>query len=207
MLRVHPLLGEAMDTGDISRYAFYGVWILASCACLIAFSTALRLAIRGDSPLLLSATTSDIRLNWKQKIYLLAASLMLIISMYQGGRAMVSWIPDSWGSIDDEGEFQTYREIFAINFGFIAGLALIQFFNESIPRKMLLRIATYEIDWINRIYNTNSLSELNRMKHDLDEKISGLSGKLPTWSHQIPLSEQSLLLDLYERMVTLVSIG
>lgn len=191
-----------MDGNDVMRAGFYGAWILVSVTCVVSFCLVLYWTTRGDHPLMLSLHT-PFRPNWKQKILLGGAAFFILVALYRGGTAFFAWIPSSWGTIDEDGDFRTYQEITGGAIGSICGLVLLGYLNQGLARAMMLKVAAAEIDWLQRINDESSIARLKTMLEEVAEKSADLGKTRPRagrdWVDE-PVSEESLFMGLYARL-------
>jgi hypothetical protein len=194
-----------MDMGEVAGVGLYGVWILGSLWCVASLGWFIYLAIRGDDPMLLSLS-SPARFSWKQKAFLLAAGLAFLIAMHQGGKAFMAWIPESWGTIDEDGDFRTYQEVIGGALGVMGGLFLIYFIQHALPRELGLKVAVAQIELMKRIYEATSIQQLTEIAMELEIKRREQGKCLPMWvSEEPPVSEQRQFMILYDRMRRLVA--
>jgi hypothetical protein len=126
-------MGEFMDGEDVLRAGVYGLWILVCMTCVVSFCLCLYWMTKGNHPLILALRT-PFKPNWKQKVLLGGAAIFLLVAMYRGGTAFFAWIPESWGTIDEDGDFRTYQEALGGAIGSICGLVLLAYLNEVCAR-------------------------------------------------------------------------
>ena len=70
---------------------------------------------RGKSPLLYGMSLSR-DLSAKERLFLGLAALAFFVCLVQGADTMLGWMPSSWGSVDEDGEFQRFSFMLAFVF-------------------------------------------------------------------------------------------
>ena len=158
-----------MEFLDAIKLAFRGFISVGSSATLVALSVYITLALRGDSPTLLSTADSN-RLNRLQRIFLGLASIGFLTCMYQGADALLSWMPDAWGGIDEDGEFQTYRSGLAATFAATGGIALICFIDEATKNRTSLLVLRQQIEDERRINEAESMARLAALHRNTNRR-------------------------------------
>lgn len=151
---------------------------VGSTSALLALCVYIYLALRGDSPTLLSTSDAD-RMNWTSKVFLGLASIGFLVCMYQGAAAMLSWMPDSWGTIDEEGEFQTYRLAFSSLFASLGGVALLIFLDQATTERTTLRVLREQIEIERKIHSSVAADQLQVIKKSIENKIRQVETEIP----------------------------
>jgi hypothetical protein len=193
-----------MEVADIVMFVLKGALYASSSAALIALCIYIFLACRGDSTTLLS-TINARRMNWKSNLLLGLASTGFLICMFQGAEAMLFWTPDSWGQLDEDREFHTFRSSLAATFAGVGGLALICFLDQATRDRTLQRVLTEQIEGERKIHTAKSLARLDALKSDFEGKIEELEGKVPrdTWGEE-PLRIEYLQIRAYRALLSII---
>lgn len=148
-------------------------------AALLCLGAYVYLAYRGESSLLYSSIDSRL-MTFGRRMFFLLAALGLLTCMFQGAEAMLWWLPSSWGSHDEYGDFTSLRVYVAATFTFIAGGALAIFIDRSAHNSFFLRDANLERRELRRVlkgYNATASLELIAKEYveaqkTLDAKLS-----------------------------------
>jgi hypothetical protein len=195
-----------MDFGDVVIFVLKSVFYAGSAAALFALCIYIFLACRGDSPTLLS-TDDARRMNWRNKLFLGLATIGFLVCMYQGATAMLAWMPDSWGQLDEDGEFQTFRSSLAAIFAGVGGLALIFFMDQATRDRTFLRVLRVQIEGERKVHTARSLARLDALKSDFEGKIEELEGKVPrdTWGEE-PLRIEYLQIRAYRELLSFIEM-
>ena len=107
------------------------------------------------------------------------------------------WMPDSWGRIDEDGEFVTLKSTLAAMFALFGGGSLINFIDRAQRTRFVLVLLQEEVEYERKIHATMSrfvlallqeeveyerkilvtmsLTRLDELKSDLEGKIEGLN--------------------------------
>lgn len=112
---------------------------LISTASLAALTIYAWLAYAGTSETLYSTINTRL-MDWRKRAFVGLAAVAFLVCIYNGVDGMLFWLPDSWGSIDEDGNFQTVRTALAgVGTAFI-GLALIQVLDSATHLKFRHRM-------------------------------------------------------------------
>jgi hypothetical protein len=114
---------------------------IAGSLTLTCLSAYVALASSGRSELLYSTISARPNLRWNQVAFFLLSGVGLIVCLYQGAEFMLSWMPERWGGVGDDGEHTPLRVYLAGLFATAAGLALCQFIDRATHEKFGLRLA------------------------------------------------------------------
>jgi hypothetical protein len=181
-----------------------GALYAGSSAALLALCVYIFLAWRGDSPTLLS-TIDARRMNRKRDLFLGLASIGFLICMFQGAEAMLFWMPDSWGQLDEDGEFRTVRLSLALMFTGVGGVTLICFMDQATRDRTFLRVLREQILDERKVHTARSLARLDALKSDFEGKIEELEGKVPRdpWGEE-PLRIEYLQIRAYRELLSFI---
>lgn len=98
---------------------------LISTASLAALAIYAWLLYKGTSETLYSTINTRL-MDWRKRAFVGLAAVAFLASIYNGIDSMLFWMPDTWGSIDEDGDFRTVRTALAGVGAFLIGLPLIQ---------------------------------------------------------------------------------
>lgn len=149
------------------REVLYVAASVGSTAVLVSFCVYLCLAHKGDNQTLL-ATMSGGNLSWKEKAFLLAAGLAVLVCAYTGAKTMLFWVPSNWGGVDEDGNFQPLRDSLATMFALFGGFSLIKLLDAYSHDHFLLRLTRDRLRNERRVYEAKTLSELERLKDEFE---------------------------------------
>lgn len=149
---------------------------------LLSLSLYIYLAVKGDNLTLYSShrviTWNSRLLSVEQKTFLILAAIGLLICMYNGAEAMLFWMPNDWGSVDSEGEYQTLKASLAATFAIFGGGPLIQFISNATHEEFLLKEIREKAEGLERIVNAFiNASVLEGLKEEYQKKIETLEAK------------------------------
>jgi hypothetical protein len=167
-----------------------GIVILAVYSLIIlgCFAAYIFQAVRGNSPTLslLDGYHGDLSI-W-QKAFLIIAAIALMICIFQGVEAMLFWMPDEWGKVNEDGEYVTAKNTLAVLFITFGGLPFLKYLADAGPATIFAahyeeRFYTLEkiVDALlsaDNIEGTGNLWELRAVKVELEKKISKLEEEL-----------------------------
>lgn len=126
------------------------VLAIASTVLLVALTVYIALAAGGRSEVLFS-TAYGVLPPWRWRFFLAFAAIGLLVCLFEGAHAMLSWLPGEWGSIDEHGEFVTIRTSLALLFAGGAGPFLIAFLDKATHEKVCLRLSLEKEEGLNEI--------------------------------------------------------
>lgn len=182
---------------------------IVSTLCLISLSIYIYLANRGDSITVYSSVDSRL-LSASQKVFLGLAAIGFLTCMYQGAEAMLHWIPKDWGTIDEDGEYQTLQTTIASMFALFGGLTLVQFIDRAAHGVFFLRDLRSEGKELKRILDASTSSvDLGSLEEEYAKEISALEAKLDTRGELARATKRHLLpegqtIQQYRELVALV---
>lgn len=113
------------------------VLAIVSIPTLLSISIYGFLAVKGGSATLISTVDSS-RLTWPQKIFIGLSIIGFLVCMYSGAEALLSWMPEKWGHIDADGEYQTIKTSLAFIFASTVGIAFVIFIDKANHEKYFL---------------------------------------------------------------------
>jgi hypothetical protein len=151
-----------------------------SVACIIASSIYLYLAYSGDSTVIYLQKSPPGCLSSMEGIFLGLAAIALLVCIYQGADTMLSWLPNNWGSNDEDGEFVTIRHSLAVLFTFVGGFSFLSYLTKAGPALISIKHANEEIkfneDILEAVIDTKSFSvdsfwRLKSIKNDIEKKL------------------------------------
>jgi hypothetical protein len=158
--------------------------IISICVlCITCMSIYVYQAVKGGSRTIYMQEAPSEYLTFAQKIFLGMAALGLLICFYQGAEAMLSWLPNSWGRTNAEGEFITLKNSASAIFTLFAGFGLIAYLNKAGPASIAFQHAKEKIQLYEQIFNaiisSDSLSHdrsmlLKSIKNDIENRIDEL---------------------------------
>jgi hypothetical protein len=191
------------EVADIVMLVLKGALYAGSSAALLALCVYIFLAWRGDSPILLS-TIDARRMNWKRDLFLGLASIGFLVCMFQGAEAMLFWMPDSWGQLDEDGEFQTFILSLALMFAGVGGVTLICFMDQATRDRTFLRVLREQSLDERKVHTARSLARLDALKSDFEGKIDELERKVPADSGEEPLRIEYLQIRAYKELLSFI---
>lgn len=155
---------------------------VASTVCLVSLSGYIWLAVTGKSPVLY-ATSDDCLWRclpfWK-KAAMACAVLGFLVCMYSGAESMLFWIPDEWGSLDEKGEWQTWRSSLSFLFAASGGVVLLQFIDRAQGKGLLLKQTHEKAQEMERIIAAiGSPERLEGLKQEYEAIIEGIKHENP----------------------------
>lgn len=150
-----------------------------STGSLCALSLYILLAVRGKSELLYSTSSAATPLSWKEKTFFALAAIGFLVCMYKGAEAMLYWMPDSWGHLDSDDEYQTVRSFVALLFAAVGGLSLIGFIDKATHEKFHLReLAEWSAGQEKIINASPSLESLRYLRAEFETTIEEIRSDL-----------------------------
>lgn len=111
-----------MSTADIVLKGIGGAATTAALVCLAVYTL---LAYREDARPLLRIYKESAS-SFLARCFLIVCLIAFVVCIYQGADWMLQWMPDSWGSLDEDGEYVTLRHSIAFVFAFFFGGMLAQ---------------------------------------------------------------------------------
>lgn len=116
---------------------------------------------------------------FKFKAYLFLASAGFLVCVYSGYENLLWWMPNSWGSYGEDGDWTSLRSYLSGVATFLAGFGLIQLILEAISLtvenkiiSMEYRLATLEKDALSKIINSNpSDAALDAYRLEFNRKL------------------------------------
>jgi hypothetical protein len=154
--------------------------LLAFCssAALICFSIYIYLANRGRSPYLYFPTNGRMPIPIGKKVFLAFAAIALLVCIYAGSELMLFWIPKTWGSLDEDGDFVTTQFLLASLFTTFGGIALGIFIEKSIQNQFDNYNLAIECEELERILKASvSESQLKYLVQEYESKRADLISK------------------------------
>jgi len=181
-----------------------------STACLVALGVYFYLASSGGSPTLYALSRRNPVLSMRQKLFLGFAALGLMVCIFNGAAAMLFWLPDSWGSIDEDGEFQTYRVGLALLFtmGAVGWLGFLEKASYGADR---LDMVSVEAKGLREILNANeSQHELESLKLKFSSKLTDLESahkySRGGISEYAPIHPEDDRIDTYRGLIHIIEV-
>jgi hypothetical protein len=125
--------------------------------------------------------------------------------MFQGAEAMLFWMPDSWGQLDEDGEFRTFRSSLAVMFAGVGGVTLIYFMDQATRNRTFLRVLREQIQDERKVFTARSLARVDALKSDFEGKIEELEARVPrdTWGEE-PLRIEYLQIRAYRELLSFI---
>jgi len=117
--------------------AFQAAGLLLGSTAVTCFAVYIWLACT-ERRLELSADKFS-KLSRLQQVFLLFAAAGFLVCIYQGTRFMFSWMPDSWGSVDEDGEYLPLKGSLATAFTLFGGFPLMFWIDEMRKRNLEYR--------------------------------------------------------------------
>ena len=159
------------------------------------------------SDLLFQSRNTDL-LSFKNKIILGLAYIGIFISFYNGALACLSWLPDSWGAIDEGGEFISFKKSLSSMLSFTATYFIIRSLEKNYHFCLMSLLKSEELkyrDMINNQFTNRSelkrkLEELHNYQKELTKFQKGASGgRYRFISQKKELIYRRLLISLEEK--------
>ena len=151
---------------------------IISTACLLCFSVYIYLAYKGDSLFLYLSGRSD-HVSFGQGAFLIFSAIGLLTCMGTGAEAMLFWIPESIGTIDEEGEYQALRISLASLFGFMGGFTLLSFIANVVTNSYVAKENFVEIDSYRKAFAASlSTQEIEYFKSKIEKDLGELNSKV-----------------------------
>ena len=185
-----------MDSSEIVGTLLVTMLSIAAISCLIAMSTFIFLALRGNSNTLLSAgvntqtrlsvvsTSFPLRpkehLSWKQRSFLLVVAIGFLVCLFCGAETMLFWIPDQWGQFFQDNRFHPFKSTIAGLFALMVGGFIFYSIIESTTNRLRLRIAKIQISQERRIHDADFAESLTSLQHEFTQNLNELKG-LSLW--------------------------
>lgn len=171
---------------------------LISTASLVALAIYACLVYRGKSELLYSTIDSR-QMDWQKKVFLGLAAFGFLACIFNGIDGLLFWMPDSWGSLDEEGDFKTVRTSLAsIGTLFIGGI-LVQVIDGVTHDKFRLQMQRVWSKGLEDILQASRhRGSLERLKAGYQKRIEELAatrtGPLTMDSHRTMLGQEMQML-------------
>lgn len=146
---------------------------------LLCLSLYIGLAAGGRSELLYATASSHPELGLHHRAFFLLAGAGLLLCLYQGADFMLSWMPDSWGNVDEDGDYKTLRSFIAGLFAMAGGLFLCQFIDGATHDKFDLREARIRERELARVFEAihfGSATALARVAREYESQAASRSG-------------------------------
>ena len=147
---------------------------------LLCLSLYIGLAAGGRSELLYATASSHPELRLHHRAFFLLAAAGLLVCLYQGADFMLSWMPDSWGNVGEDGDYKTLRSFIAGLFAMAGGLFLCQFIDGATHDKFDLREARIRARELTRVFEAihfGSATALARAAREYESQAASLSGR------------------------------
>lgn len=153
-------------------YIVLAVVLTSALACLTIYVV---LAYRGDSEILLRTSGDGSRLAIANKFFLGLAAVTLFVCLHEGAQAMLSWMPEHWGSADEHGEWEPLTGTIAVVFSFGTGLLLVQILDQVTRGRMAVRHTGEYASRLEKLLDASSSdSGLASFIEDLDKRLAEL---------------------------------
>ncbi|MGH9657943.1 MAG: hypothetical protein ACRD96_05325 [Bryobacteraceae bacterium] len=150
---------------------------ILSTMALFSLSVYIGLAYWGRSAILYS-TALRVAPSWRSRIFLSLAAIGFVTCLFQGARAMLFWVPSTWGSVDENGQYQTLATILAALFAF-AGLFFIAFIDGATHEKVWLRVTREHLQGLSEILQASlDRRTLADLKEKYEKKAAELAADL-----------------------------
>jgi hypothetical protein len=134
-------------------------------ALLISFAVYSYLVTHGSSQVIIEGDANYLPLG--KRAFLLMAFLAFLICIYQGIDALLFWIPDIGGYLDEDGDYQSLKVMFIGLFAFLIGIPLFSLLEEGAKAKEKVKVVQGEVTELRRILMiSNSLSELQNLEKE-----------------------------------------
>ncbi len=169
-----------MDFSDIVMLVLKGIVIVGSFASLIAlcvYIAIVAIGIQGIwygpySPLLFEMLYSY--KSWKKAVFPGLAIIGLFVCLFTGLKAMLFWIPDSWGLDDGEGIVQYFTGTLGFMFAFIGCGVIIRSIDKAIKSQLFLDALKVTIAGEREIHAATTLAQLETLESNYNKKIEEL---------------------------------
>lgn len=144
---------------------------------LLSLSAYIGLAYWGKSATLYS-TALRVGPSWRSRIVLILAAVGLLTCLFQGARAMLFWLPPTWGTVDENGEYETLATSLAALFT-SGGLFLIAFIDKATHEKVWLRVAREQVEGLSEILQASlDRRTLDYLEEKYQKKVADLTETL-----------------------------
>lgn len=156
--------------------AFKVVLAVGSAGCLISFATYLYLASKNYSHFLhQNIVRSHDRIPFKGKVVLGFSLVGPIIFFISGAHGLLHWMPDSWGSISDGGDYVKASESIAWLFGLVGGVTFFMIVTRGMEDKFNSIEYGERAWWMGKIAESAlHPHELMGIQNKINEKIKEL---------------------------------
>ena len=150
---------------------------VVSTMALLSLSVYIGLAYRGHSAMLYS-TALRIGPSWRARIVLVLAALGLLTCLFEGARAMLFWLPPTWGTLDEDGTYQTLATSLAILFA-SGGIFFLAFIDKATHEKVWLRVTQERADGLTEILQASiDRRTLSYLEDKYQKRIADLTATL-----------------------------
>lgn len=178
-----------------------------STASFVALSIYIFLAARGKSELLYATISSRLKLSWINKAFFAFAAIGFLICMYKGAEAMLYWMPSSWGTVDSDGEYLTFRSYVALLFTALGGIPFVAFIDKATHDKFELReLEEYSRGQEKIINALHSPESFPIVRKEFETSIEEIQSKMakrrvpPEWE-VVRLLPDGRRIQLYRRLI------
>jgi hypothetical protein len=152
-----------------------------STSALLSLSAYVALAYWGRSRMLYQSGL-DVRPSWREAILLILAAGGFLTCLFQGARAMLFWLPEAWGGVDEYGEYQTLTTSLALLFA-SGGVFFIAVINNATRDKVWLQASLREVKGLSEILEASldhrRLAELEARHTKQAASLASSLGVLP----------------------------
>lgn len=155
-------------------------WIIIApiaTAPLLALCAYIYLAYRGNSAAVLA--TSNREIPWPLKIFLGMAAIGLGICLYSGAERMLSWMPNTWGGLDESGDFKPLGSSLAMMFALYGGYCLIEIIDKASQDRLALEVMRTTVNGERAIHAAHSATQVNALKAKYQAEVNELRKGLP----------------------------
>ncbi|MCC6208422.1 MAG: hypothetical protein IT488_09755 [Gammaproteobacteria bacterium] len=160
---------------------------LGGTGSLLALAVYIYLAARGDSVTLYS-TVNHRLLNWKQNVFLVFAAIGFLVCMFAGAESMLHWMPNSWGGVNEDGEYEAYRTVIATSFSVIGGFAFAGFIDKATRNAIFLDMMRDRARFLEKIVvATSGNGSLADIRDNLNSRLRNVNAQSGHRSNERPL--------------------
>jgi hypothetical protein len=131
------------------KIALQGTWALLAASALICLCVYVWSAYRGNDSTILS--TDERLMSFKKKVFFSFAAIGLFTCVFQGIESMLWWLPSSWGTHDEEGDFTTWRVQLSALITLFLGGGLAIFVERAVREGPAFARASIERDELGKI--------------------------------------------------------
>jgi len=168
--------GGLMGSSDVVILVLKGIVVVGSFASLFALCVYMfRVSTIWDTNTPhLSEMLDNGFMTSKQAIFPGLALLGLFVCLFTGLKAMLFWIPESWGLNDGEGLVQHFRGVLGAMFAVIGCGLIHSFIKRAIEETIALNILKVTIAGEREVYAATSLAQIEKLETDYEKRIKEL---------------------------------